>query len=289
MRIIRFDDLPTFARQVTPLLTDREAENCFLLGRIGDLSDADADATEPPPLMWAAESPDGRIVAGAMMSPRRASARQHPVVLTRASADAVRAMVAFFQEHHVDPPGISAPVPTVDDFAEAWCQRAGCGRRLVHGLGLYRLTRVIPPPPPGGTFRAASAGDATLLAAWADAFFRVVVEPETAEFCERVVADRIRGGRVFLWCDPHPVCMAGWAGRTPNGVRLNFVYTPPAHRRRGYATACVAALSQHLLDAGRRFCTLFTDLANPTTNRIYQSIGYEHVCDFRHVDFVTAR
>jgi predicted GNAT family acetyltransferase len=57
------------------------------------------------------------------------------------------------------------------------------------------------------------------------------------------------------------------------------VYTPPALRGRGYASALVAAVSQAQLDAGRRFCFLFTDLANPTSNRIYQDIGYEAVCD----------
>jgi predicted GNAT family acetyltransferase len=99
------------------------------------------------------------------------------------------------------------------------------------------------------------------------------------------VAERIAQRRLFLWCDPEPVSMAGWSGRTANGVRINFVYTPRGCRRRGYASACVAALSQHLLDSGRRFCTLFTDLANPTSNKIYRSIGYEHVGNFKHVEF----
>ncbi len=75
------------------------------------------------------------------------------------------------------------------------------------------------------------------------------------------------------------------ADLTPNGVRLNIVYTPPEHQRRGYATACVAALSQHLLDSGRSFCFLFTDLANPTSNSIYQKIGYRPVCDFVDIEF----
>ena len=73
--------------------------------------------------------------------------------------------------------------------------------------------------------------------------------------------------------------MAGCTGWTPRGVRINAVYTPPQSRRRGYASACVAALSQLLLGAGRQFCFLFTDLANPTSNRIYQQIGYRAVCD----------
>jgi hypothetical protein len=84
---------------------------------------------------------------------------------------------------------------------------------------------------------------------------------------------------VFVWDDGRPVSMAAWAGRTGRGVRVNFVYTPPEYRRRGFASACVADLTQHLLAEGHAFCCLFTDLANPTSNSIYQKIGYRPVCD----------
>ena len=79
--------------------------------------------------------------------------------------------------------------------------------------------------------------------------------------------------------------MAAWAGRTPSGVRINSVYTPREHRRRGYASACFAALSQQLLESDRRFCFLYTDLANPTSNRIYQEIGYRPLGDWTNYYF----
>ena len=72
--------------------------------------------------------------------------------------------------------------------------------------------------------------------------------------------------------------MAGWAGRTARGVRVNFVYTPPEHRRRGYATACVARVTEQQLEEGRAFCCLYADLSNPTANSIYQRIGYRPIC-----------
>jgi predicted GNAT family acetyltransferase len=84
---------------------------------------------------------------------------------------------------------------------------------------------------------------------------------------------------MMIWDDPDPVTMAGFRGRTPNGVRIGMVYTPPEYRRKGYATACVAALSQHLLDSGCRYVCLYTDLTNPTSNHIYQTIGYRPVVD----------
>ena len=79
--------------------------------------------------------------------------------------------------------------------------------------------------------------------------------------------------------------MAAWVGHTEQGVRIGYVYTPPAERKKGYASAVVAALSQRLLDEGSPRCFLFTQAANPTSNKIYRALGYEHVCDFRMYSF----
>lgn len=84
--------------------------------------------------------------------------------------------------------------------------------------------------------------------------------------------------------------MAGVVAHTPHGARIGYVYTPPEWRGRGYASACVAGLSQRVLDSGRRFCFLYTDLSNPTSNALYQRIGYEHVCNVIDYEFsVTSR
>lgn len=74
--------------------------------------------------------------------------------------------------------------------------------------------------------------------------------------------------------------MAAAGRKTRSGIAVNLVYTPKELRRRGYATSCVAALSQHLLDSGYKFCTLFADLANPISNSIYQKIGYRPIGDY---------
>ena len=83
--------------------------------------------------------------------------------------------------------------------------------------------------------------------------------------------------------------LAGFGGPTPNGIRIGPVYTPPDLRGRGYGTAVTAEVSRLLLDRGHRFCFLYTDLANPTSNAIYMRIGYEPVCDSREVAFVPAK
>jgi predicted GNAT family acetyltransferase len=98
---------------------------------------------------------------------------------------------------------------------------------------------------------------------------------------ERTVDARLRTGTggFTIWDDDGPVSLAGWGGRTPNGVRIGPVYTPPEHRRHGYGSTVTAAVTAAQLAAGRRFCFLYTDLANPTSNKIYGDIGYEPVCD----------
>ena len=89
-----------------------------------------------------------------------------------------------------------------------------------------------------------------------------------------------------IWEDGgEPVSMSGYGGRTPNGIRIGPVYTPPEHRGRGYATSLVAEQSARLLREGRMFCFLYTDLANPTPNAIYERIGYARVCDSRQIAF----
>jgi len=82
-----------------------------------------------------------------------------------------------------------------------------------------------------------------------------------------------------LWEDGGTVSLAGCGGLTANGIRVGPVYTPPELRRRGYASALTAALTRELLAGGRRFCFLFTDLGNPTSNSIYRQVGYEPVAD----------
>ena len=98
-------------------------------------------------------------------------------------------------------------------------------------------------------------------------------------------AEKLYRGLMIWDLDGKPVSMAGYSGPTPNGIRIGAVYTPPDLRRKGYASACTAGLSQHLLDLGFQFCFLFTDLLNPTSNHIYQQIGFEPVCDVDQYSF----
>ncbi len=175
------------------------------------------------------------------------------------------------------------PVDHARRFAELWQKRTGRVAELHTAERAFRLTKVIPPRSIAGAMRLAEARDRALIVAWLVAFgaeaLRETRDPaEMASFADRLI-DR-RGGRaLYLWEDARPVSMTLASAVTPHGSRIGAVYTPPELRGRGYASALVAGVSQLELDRGRRFCFLFTDLANPTSNKIYQAIGYEPVCD----------
>ena len=90
----------------------------------------------------------------------------------------------------------------------------------------------------------------------------------------------------YLWeVDGQAVSLVVAGSPTPNGIRIGPVYTPPVARRHGYASALTAAVSQEQIDRGNRYCFLYTDLANPTSNQIYQAIGYEPVTDVAQYSF----
>jgi hypothetical protein len=97
----------------------------------------------------------------------------------------------------------------------------------------------------------------------------------TANSVERLIEER----RLHFWIDGEPRCMVGAVRDTPNTTGVAAVYTPPPFRNRGYASVAVATLSRQLLDAGRRSCFLYTDLANPASSSVYRRIGYEPIDD----------
>jgi predicted GNAT family acetyltransferase len=185
-------------------------------------------------------------------------------------------------------PGVQGPVEVVRAFVEELRARGGPPAHLDVSERIFRLTEVIPPRPVAGFARAPVAADRDRIAEWVWAFQIEALGDDDREGAE-LAADRWmagRGRRLTVWEDGGAiVSLVGVTGPTPNGIRVGPVYTPPESRARGYASALTAAVSQAQLDAGRTFVFLFTDLSNPTSNHIYQAIGYEPVSDFEVWEF----
>lgn len=148
-------------------------------------------------------------------------------------------------------------------------------------MRVYELRHVQMPDLPQGRFKASGTAEIPTIAKWMQAFELEAlgkIHDQDLPRAERLVST----GNVFTWVvDEKVVSMAMKARPIAHSATVGGVYTPPEHRRQGYAGALVACLSQHLLDEGYQFINLFTDLENPTSNKIYQAVGYHPVCDFR--------
>jgi len=181
-------------------------------------------------------------------------------------------------------PGVMGQTGVAERFARRWQSLSVQSYELLFHERAFRLSAVRPMTPPLGALVWATPADRNLLVRWTlDFGMEALGESDLAE-AERTVDARLgnddpQARGLYLWVDGAPVSMAGYTGPTPHGIRVGPVYTPPELRGRGYASALVAQMSQALLDGGRSFCFLFTNLANPTANHIYEEIGYEAVVD----------
>jgi len=176
-------------------------------------------------------------------------------------------------------PGVNAEKELGDIFAGLWCRKNGVKIISTQAQRIYRLDKVNDVPLAQGKLRPATLAELELVRQWNHAFNIDCFGPDRNQ-PEPDPTFGIQQGMVYFWEDGGvPVCKASKSRASDNGASVGGVYTPPELRRRGYAMSCVAELSRNILQSGKKFCTLYTDLANPISNSIYMKIGYRPVCD----------
>lgn len=284
MEVVRLDDAAAFLAEAEPLLLADEARHNLILGIAGTIRDT--PDLYPLRSLWLVRE-DGEVVGAALRTP------PYNVILARPRSQ--RPLAALADAIREDLPGTVGTEPEVHEFAELWSRQTGVAARTNMRQGVFALEQVEPPPATPGSARVATADDRELLLRWWIDFGEEVLHEggPGRERAPQSVDHKLSSltGGFLLWEDGgETVSLAGWGGPTPNGIRIGPVYTPPELRGRGYATALTADLSQQLLDGrlfagGRRFCFLYTDLANPTSNAIYERIGYRRVAEAAEILF----
>jgi len=274
VEVVRLETAAEFVDRAGEFLAAREAEHNLLLGISSRLRSNPRMYGEDPYL--AVVEDGGRVVAVALRTP------PHNLVLSEMDdAGAIEPIVEDVRSVFDSLIGAIGPADRVARFAAAWEDATGQDGRRAVAERIFRAERIEAPEGVPGRMRDYEDTDRDLAVLWAGAFEEEAMphaSPDTKEaFVDGIVADT-DGGLVFWEDEGEPVCMAGFRGATPNGIRVGPVYTPPERRRRGYGSALTAALSLRLLET-RRFCFLFTDLANRTSNSIYRRMGYEPVSD----------
>jgi predicted GNAT family acetyltransferase len=277
VRATRVSNPGEFLERAGPLLGADEARHNLILALAWILHDR--PEVYPEFGLWVVEEAEAPVAAALITLPFN-------LVLADADPGALAPLATVVAESGLPVPGLVGNRPTVDDFNQVWAPLARVTPRLRMAQGVFALERVQPQSPAPGAARPAEPEDRTLILEWLAAFTAEALpwEPEDRERTERAV-DRllnpaIADSGVWVWEDGGEiVSLVGFGSPAPGGARIGPVYTPSGFRRRGFGTALVAAASSWLLEHGRRRCFLYTDLANPTSNAIYRSIGYEQVAE----------
>jgi predicted GNAT family acetyltransferase len=284
VEVARFDDAAAFLAEAEPFLLADEPRHNLILGIAGTIRDSPDHY--PTRSLWLVRD-QGKVAAAALRTP--------PYNLILAAPRSGDALAALARGIAADLPGVVGGEPEAVGFADLWTQQTGLRARTNMRQGIYALEQVQPPSTAPGSARVATADDREFALRWWIDFGEEVLHEGGSgrDRAEATLDHRLSSpsAGILLWEDGgEPVSFAGWGGPTPNGIRIGPVYTPPELRGRGYATALSAELSQRLLDGrlfdgGRRFCFLYTDLANPTSNAIYERIGYRRVAESAEIVF----
>jgi predicted GNAT family acetyltransferase len=257
-------------------LVDREPQALSVVASV--IARVLHDPTLHPGARWWAGHEGTDVVAAYMHTP------PHPLHVAFATPDGARALAAGLAGQGDHLPGVGGLRAPAEAFADEWSRLTGSTARTTMEVGRFLLPdRAVVPFEVPGAFRRATAADLPLVDAWHQDFVDAI---EGGGRAALPLVDTVAAGRVGLWVDGggEPVSMAYASPASGGLTRISGVWTPPGLRGRGYASGVVAALSNERHDAGEA-CMLFTDLANPTSNAIYQAMGYRRVGDAVSITF----
>lgn len=271
------DDLDAYLGTVGPFLAGDPVTETVMLTLARSLRERGVESFGPDgPLMGWWADPAGDVAAALVQLPTR------PLFLSRGPAEAVDAADGLLARyaHRISQVRVSAGQE--DAISAGVLRRTGKAPTPCLRTRLYRLGRLaVPTPLPAGEADLPAAGERELVTEWYGAFCTEVGEPDTPEQLAAQTRERLGRGEIRVWRRPDgvPVAMAALSVSIEGMSRISLVYTPKEYRRRGYAGAVTAELCRNGLEAGIEHILLFTDLANPTSNALYQRIGFQPVSD----------
>jgi predicted GNAT family acetyltransferase len=277
MDLVLHDDVQAFARPALPLLCSDPVRNTVEISVLDGLCRGRERAAA---LLTVHEA--GEVVGAALRTPGR------PVLVSAVRPGHTVAVDDAFAAADPGLPGVSGPAAVAEAFAAAHVARTGARVLVEQRTRLFTLGELVPPVGVPGAARRADEGDLDVLGEWRLAFAEADRGAWTSPRTPRdLVARSLRlGTGELLWeVDGVPVAQASARPVTAGMSRIGPVYTPPEHRGRGYAAAVTAAASRWALGEGAQHVLLFTDLANPTTNRLYPRIGYRPLHDALELRF----
>jgi len=288
MQLKLYNDVKTFHADVYDVLARREAQNLIILGNLllGYEGKDTRDWRDPKAWVMGVVCDDKdavRLVA--LMTP--------PFGMTLYAVDnavdaaALTCLTDGLAAADITVPGVVTEKALAEAFADIYCSAKGLRHEIFMSQRIYELTAVNPTIATGNTFRPANERDMAFLPYWLEDFYFAAtkttnpVSDDIGKYSYHLSQDKMH----VLEVNGMAVSIAKIGREFLGTAGVMHVYTPPYFRGKGYATECVARLSQKWLDKGFSRCVLYTDLSNPTSNSIYQKIGYAPIADSLEIHF----
>ena len=278
-----FDDPYFYYDQAHHLWEAEETRNNLILGLALRLQSDLHAYGEAMPLMALVKDEHGKMGASALMTPPFALVVQSEPI----NKPALETLADTLIGNDWPLPGVNGVDAVSDCFAEIWQEKTGQQARRIMNTRAYELRQVVPVEYPSGGMTLAKESDAQCGADMLNAMAEEIIVGPKRQYTAQSMLEIIRKQYVFFWQDAGEIVSITIANRPQiKGICVGGVYTPPALRKRGYARALVAEVSKELLGRGYEFTNLFTDLSNPTSNKIYQEVGYRPICDYHQYEFI---
>lgn len=270
-------DPQAFEQAVFPFLQQDPVLHTIIMSNVHERANGTARAESEPSYFVSvhdsAHDPD--VIGVAMRTPGRG------VYLGALPEELAEPIADAYAEVLPELGGVAGDRPAAHRFAQRWVERRGGSLTETRGTRLHKLIDFTPLPADGGTPRPMNADEVDLVAAWGKDGFAEELSTGHHEWA----GNRLAEGTMWIWeVDGEAVSMVGYHLPLFGVCRVGPVYTPPTHRRHGYAGALTSHVSAIILADGNQAC-LYTDLANPTSNKIYHQVGYRPVADFVDVEF----
>lgn len=263
-----YEEIVNFKEEVTPFLEKNEQENNLILGVL--------QMVHQPIFMGIAKQ--GEEIAVVFLQTEEK--KQIIVATSEIAEEDIVELAKKLAEVYPNVPGLIGNKKIVQRLAEEIAMLENKKTTVAMEQGIYELKQVKKKWNGDEVFREVNSDELTLIEQWIYQFCEDVNLPTTKEEAKQTAHTLITNHRLFgLEVDGKLVSVAAKTRPTKNNITVNFVYTPKEERKKGYASNCVATLSQRMLDEGYKTTTLYTDLANPTSNKIYQEIGYEQIAE----------
>ncbi|QPI66950.1 GNAT family N-acetyltransferase [Exiguobacterium sp. PBE] len=273
MEWIEWKDPNHFSDRVMTALLDEEAKNSLMIGVLNNVKQGIYETFH----QFTVEE-DGELLAILQVTPPHPL---HYIVVKKERLDLLPSfIIPHLLKEEVPFSEVVSERQQAERFATAWQEITSGTSEMFMSQGLYRLDSVEDIDMATGRMREATVADQAQLEAWYSAFeAESGLRSSPPEKVTKAVQTMLEREEAVFWeVDGQVVSCAKHARPTENGITVSFVYTSPSARGKGYARSLVADLSRQLLET-KSFCVLYTDLTNPTSNKIYREVGYQQIMD----------